>query len=54
LLERAPFVVRTIREPRLAGRKTPVVVVFHAVKPRPSLSPGPRPDGARALYRGRP
>ncbi len=34
LLERAPFVVRAIREPRLAGRKTPVVVVFHAVKPR--------------------
>jgi ubiquinone/menaquinone biosynthesis C-methylase UbiE len=33
LLEQAPFVVRTIREPRLAGRKTPVVVVFHAVKP---------------------
>jgi SAM-dependent methyltransferase len=33
LLEQAPFVVRAIREPRLAGRKTPVVVVFHAVKP---------------------
>jgi malonyl-CoA O-methyltransferase len=49
LLERAPFVVRTIREPRLAGRKTPVVVVFHAVKPRPSRSPGPRRDRARAL-----
>jgi SAM-dependent methyltransferase len=52
LLERAPFVVRTIREPRLAGRKTPVVVVFHAVKPvrrRPPPSPGPRPDRARAL-----
>jgi malonyl-CoA O-methyltransferase len=52
LLERAPFVVRTIREPRLAGRKTPVVVVFHAVKPvrrRPPASPGSRPDRARAL-----
>jgi malonyl-CoA O-methyltransferase len=52
LLERAPFVVRTIREPRLAGRKTPVVVVFHAVKPvrrRPPPSPGPRRDRARAL-----
>jgi malonyl-CoA O-methyltransferase len=52
LLERAPFVVRTIREPRLAGRKTPVVVVFHAVKPvrrRPPPSPVPRPDRARAL-----
>jgi malonyl-CoA O-methyltransferase len=52
LLERAPFVVRTIREPRLAGRKTPVVVVFHAVKAvrrPPPPSPGPRPDRARAL-----
>jgi malonyl-CoA O-methyltransferase len=52
LLERAPFVVRTIREPRLAGRKTPVVVVFHAVKPvrrPPPPSPGSRPDQARAL-----
>jgi hypothetical protein len=54
LLERAPLVVRTIREPRLAGGKTPVVVVFHAVKPlRRGASPpaGPRPDGARGLSR---
>jgi SAM-dependent methyltransferase len=33
-LERAPFEVKAIREPRLAGRRQPVVVVFHAVKPR--------------------
>jgi SAM-dependent methyltransferase len=51
-LQRAPFVLRTIREPRLAGRKTPVVVVFHAVKPVRRLTPpswGPRSHGARAL-----
>jgi malonyl-CoA O-methyltransferase len=51
LLEQAPFVVRTIREPRLAGRKTPVVVVFHAVKPRGSFRPRPGEDSARALRR---
>jgi malonyl-CoA O-methyltransferase len=34
LLERASFSVRTIREPRIAGRRSPVVVVFHAVKAR--------------------
>jgi SAM-dependent methyltransferase len=56
LLERAPVVVRTIREQRLAGRKAPVVVVFHAVKrgraampPGTSPSSGPRRDGVRAL-----
>jgi len=27
------LIVRTIREPRLSGRKAPVVVVFHATKP---------------------
>jgi malonyl-CoA O-methyltransferase len=34
LLERASLGVRTIREPRIQGRRGPVVVVFHAVKPR--------------------
>jgi malonyl-CoA O-methyltransferase len=51
-LERAPFIVRTIREPRLAGRKTPIVVVFHAVKPvrrRAPFSSRPGTDRARAL-----
>jgi malonyl-CoA O-methyltransferase len=33
LLAGAPFTVRAIREPRVAGRAAPVVVVFHAVKP---------------------
>jgi ubiquinone/menaquinone biosynthesis C-methylase UbiE len=33
LLSAAPLVVRAIREPRIEGRATPVVVVFHAVKP---------------------
>jgi SAM-dependent methyltransferase len=54
LLEQVPVVVRTIREPRLAGRKTPVVVVFHAVKPmrrRRPPAPGSRPDGVQALRR---
>jgi SAM-dependent methyltransferase len=51
LLEQAPFVVRTIREPRLAGRKTPVVVVFHAVKPRASVRSRSGKDGALALRR---
>jgi malonyl-CoA O-methyltransferase len=32
-LEAAGLEVKTIREPRLAGRKAPVVVVFHATKP---------------------
>jgi SAM-dependent methyltransferase len=49
LLERAPFVVRAIREPRLAGRKTPVVVVFHAVKPRAPFRSRSGTDRARAL-----
>jgi malonyl-CoA O-methyltransferase len=29
----SPLAVRAIREPRIAGRPEPVVVVFHAVKP---------------------
>jgi hypothetical protein len=33
LLEQAGLVVRTIREPRLPGRPSPVVVVFDALKP---------------------
>ena len=33
LLEAAPLAVRAIREPRVAERPAPVVVVFHAVKP---------------------
>ena len=52
LLAQAPFVVRAIREPRLAGRKTPVVVVFHAVKPvrrRTHFSSRSGTDRARAL-----
>jgi malonyl-CoA O-methyltransferase len=49
LLERAPFVVRAIREPRLAGRKTPVVVVFHAVKPRAPFRSRSGTNRARAL-----
>ena len=32
-LERAGLQVRAIREPRIAGRPAPVVVVFHAIKP---------------------
>jgi malonyl-CoA O-methyltransferase len=32
LLEASPFGVRAIREPRVAGRPAPVVVVFHAVR----------------------
>jgi malonyl-CoA O-methyltransferase len=35
-LERASLEIRTIREPRVAGRSTPVVAVFHAVKPAPA------------------
>ena len=31
-LQDSALIVRTIREPRLAGRKAPVVVVFHATK----------------------
>ena len=33
VLEASPLAVRAIREPRLAERPAPVVVVFHAVKP---------------------
>jgi malonyl-CoA O-methyltransferase len=33
LLAGAALAVRTIREPRVPGRSSPVVVVFHAVKP---------------------
>jgi malonyl-CoA O-methyltransferase len=32
LIEAAGLAVRTIREPRIAGRPAPVVVVFHAMK----------------------
>ena len=32
-LHASPLAVRTIREPRIAGRPAPVVAVFHAVKP---------------------
>ena len=32
-LEASPLAVRAIREPRIADRPAPVVVVFHAVKP---------------------
>jgi malonyl-CoA O-methyltransferase len=32
-LETSPLAVRAIREPRIADRPAPVVVVFHAVKP---------------------
>lgn len=35
----AGLAVRTIREPRIAGRAAPVVAVFHAVKPGPPLRP---------------
>ena len=34
-LERCSLQVRTIREPRAGGRPSPVVAVFHAVKPGP-------------------
>jgi malonyl-CoA O-methyltransferase len=34
-LKQAALAVRTIREPRLAGRKAPVVVALHAVKAGP-------------------
>jgi hypothetical protein len=32
-IARAGLKVRTIREPRIAGRPAPVIVLFHAVKP---------------------
>jgi malonyl-CoA O-methyltransferase len=35
-LEDAALEVRAIREPRVLGRSTPVVAVFHAVKPAPA------------------
>lgn len=35
-LEDADLEVRVIREPRIASRTTPVVAVFHAVKPAPA------------------
>lgn len=36
-LDDAALEVRAIREPRVAGRSTPVVAVFHAVKPGPPI-----------------
>jgi SAM-dependent methyltransferase len=36
-LERHGFQIRAIREPRLAGRTSPVIVVFHAAKPGATL-----------------
>jgi malonyl-CoA O-methyltransferase len=35
LIAASPLRVRAIREPRLAGRRAPVVVVFHAVRDLP-------------------
>jgi SAM-dependent methyltransferase len=35
-LESAALEIRAIREPRIAGRSTPVVAVFHAIKPAPA------------------
>ena len=32
-LERAALEIRAIREPRIAGRATPIVAIFHATKP---------------------
>jgi malonyl-CoA O-methyltransferase len=44
LLEASPLAVRAIREPRIAGRPAPVVVVFHAVKAGlRAMSPRSRP-----------
>jgi malonyl-CoA O-methyltransferase len=42
-LEHASLEIRAIREPRIAGRPTPVVAVFHATKSAP---PGQRRDVA--------
>jgi hypothetical protein len=44
-LERASLEIRAIREPRIAGRATPVVAVFHATKYAP---PTLRRDAATA------
>jgi hypothetical protein len=44
-LEHASLEIRAIREPRLAGRATPVVAVFHAIKTAP---PTLRTHGAPA------
>jgi malonyl-CoA O-methyltransferase len=44
-LEHASLEIRAIREPRLAGRSTPVVAVFHAIKTAP---PTLRTHGAPA------
>src|SRR5262245_46412904 len=49
-LEHRSFEVRAIREPRIAGRSTPVVAVFHAVKPS---SPTGRRDAAAARTHAR-
>jgi SAM-dependent methyltransferase len=35
-IEGAALEVRAIREPRIVGRSTPVVAVFHAIKPAPA------------------
>jgi malonyl-CoA O-methyltransferase len=42
-LTRAPFEIRTIREPRIRGMSRPVVVVFHAIKPHYAI-PASAPD----------
>ena len=34
VLDEQGLEVRTVREPKIAGRSTPVVVVFHAMKTR--------------------
>jgi len=33
--------IKAIREPRVPGQSAPMIVAFHAVKPRPPLWPSP-------------
>lgn len=49
-LEDAALEVRAIREPRVINRSTPVVAVFHAVKPAPATMRR-RPDSPRSECR---
>jgi malonyl-CoA O-methyltransferase len=45
-LEHASLEIRAIREPRIAGRSSPVVAVFHAIKAAPPTLRRPEGGGA--------
>jgi len=45
-LEHASLEIRAIREPRIAGRSSPVVAVFHAIKTAPPTLRRPEGGGA--------